>query len=187
MLLETPIGTRDLILRSIDPGYADGAYAVWMRDAEVTRFLEVRFDPPDEVALADFVVKMNDSDDNLLLGLFPRAELQRHIGNIKLGPIDKHHKAAPIGIAIGAKDCWGRGFATQAVAAVSDYAFDVLGLDRLEAGFYADNESSQRAFKRAGFVEEGRRRGRRLLDGVRTDEILMGRLRSSHPGVKDIR
>ena len=102
---------------------------------------------------------MNGSDDNLLLGLFPRAEPQRHIGNIKLGPIDQRHKSAPIGIAIGARDCWGKGFASQAVAALSDHAFAVLGLERVEAGFYADNEASQRAFKRAGFVEEGRRRG----------------------------
>jgi [ribosomal protein S5]-alanine N-acetyltransferase len=179
VLLETPIVTKDLILRSIDAGHAHGPYAAWMHDVEVTRFLEVRFAPPDAAALVAFITKMNDSDDNLLLGLFPRTEPQRHIGNIKLGPIDKRHNATPIGIAIGAKDCWNRGFATQAVTALSEYAFDVLDLDRLEAGFYADNESSQRAFKRAGFVEEGRRRGGRLLNGVRTDEILMGRLRSS--------
>jgi RimJ/RimL family protein N-acetyltransferase len=177
VLLETPIATRGLILRSLDAGHAHGPYASWMRDLEVTRFLEVRFAPPDEAALEDFIAKMNGSDDSLLLGIFSRTQPQRHIGNIKLGPIDQRHKAAAIGIAIGAKDCWGRGFATQAVAAVSAYAFDVLGLDRLEAGFYADNETSQRAFKRAGFVEEGRRRGARICDGARMDEVLMGRLR----------
>jgi [ribosomal protein S5]-alanine N-acetyltransferase len=179
VLTEKPITTKDLILRSLGAAHANGPYADWMRDPEVTRFLEVRFSPPDEAALEAFIVEMNGSQDNLLLGLFPRAAPQRHIGNIKLGPIDKRHKAAPIGIAIGAKDCWGRGFATQAVGALSDYAFDVLGLERLEAGFYADNEASQHAFRRAGFVLEGRRHGGRLLNGVRTDEILMSRLRSS--------
>jgi [ribosomal protein S5]-alanine N-acetyltransferase len=183
MFPNSPIETKGLILRSLDGGHAHGPYADWMRDPEVTRFLEVRFAPPDEAALAAFIARMNDSDDNLLLGLFPGAEPQRHIGNIKLGPIDERHKAAPIGIAIGVKECWGRGFATQAVAAMSEYAFDVLGLERLEAGFYAGNEASQRAFTRAGFVEEGRRRGGRLLDGVRTDEILMGRLRNSQPQI----
>ena len=177
MLLDTPIETKDLILRSLEAGHAQGPYAAWMRDPGVTRFLEVRFAPPNEVALAAFIIRMNGSDDNLLLGLFPREEPQRHIGNIKLGPIDKRHKSASIGIAIGAKDCWGRGYASQAVAALSEHAFAVLGLERLEAGFYADNETSQRAFKRAGFVEEGCRRGGRILDGMRMDEILMGRLR----------
>jgi [ribosomal protein S5]-alanine N-acetyltransferase len=179
VLLDRPIETKDLILRSLAANDAQGPYAAWMHDEEVTRFLEVRFSPPDEAALEAFIVEMNGSQDNLLLGLFARAQPQRHIGNIKLGPIDKRHKAAAIGIAIGAKDCWGRGFATQAVAALSDYAFDVLGLERLEAGFYADNEASQRAFRRAGFVLEGRRHGGRLLNGVRTDEILMGRVRRS--------
>jgi RimJ/RimL family protein N-acetyltransferase len=177
VLLAAPIETRDLILRSLDAGHAHGPYASWMRDPEVTRHLEVRFARPDEAALEDFIAKMNGSGDNLLLGIFPRTQPQRHIGNIKLGPLDKRHQAAAIGIAIGAKDCWGRGYATQAVAAISAYAFEVLGLDRLEAGFYAGNEASQRAFRRAGFVEEGRRRGARICDGIRVDEVLMGRLR----------
>jgi ribosomal-protein-alanine N-acetyltransferase len=181
VLIKVPIETKDLILRSLTPDHARGPYAYWMQDEQVTRFLEVRFAPPDATALAAFILRMNESEDNLLLGLFPRHEPQRHIGNIKLGPIDTRHKAAAIGIAIGAKDCWGRGFASQAVAALSDYAFDVLGLERVEAGFYAENEASQRAFQRAGFVHEGRRRGARLLNEVRTDEILMGRLRAYTP------
>jgi RimJ/RimL family protein N-acetyltransferase len=175
----TPIITKDLILRSLDVAHAHGAYAQWMLDPEVTRFLEVRFAPPDAAGLEAFIAKMNGSEDDLLLGLFPRTKPQRHIGNIKLGPINQRHRSAPIGIAIGAKDCWGRGFATQAVTALSDYAFDALGLERLEAGFYADNEASQRVFRHAGFVLEGRRRGGRLLNGIRTDEILMGRLRET--------
>ena len=177
MLLKTAIETKDLILRSIDASLARGPYAAWMRDPKITRHLEVRFAPPDELALATFITKMNASDDNLLLGLFPKSEPERHIGNIKLGPVDRRHKSAPIGIAIGASEFWGRGLATQAVAAVSDHAFTALGLDRVEAGFYADNVASQRAFLRAGFVEEGRRRGGRLCDGLRVDEVLMGRLR----------
>jgi ribosomal-protein-alanine N-acetyltransferase len=177
--LDAPLETSDLILRCIDKDRAHGPYAKWMQDPEVIRFLELRFAPPDAAALEAFIVGMNQSVDNLLLGLFPKAQPARHIGNIKLGPIDTRHKAAAIGILIGAKDCWGKGFARQAVAALSNYAFQVLALDRLDAGFYAENQASQRAFQRAGFVEEGRRRGGRILDGIRTDEILMGRLRNT--------
>ena len=177
MLLGNPIETTDLILRSLDAGFARGNYAGWMQDPAVTRYLEVRFDPPGARGLEAFIATMNASEDNLLLGLFPRAEPQRHIGNVKLGPINRHHNAAALGIAIGAREYWGRGLATQAIAAVSDHAFCVLGLDRLEAGFYAENLPSQRAFLRAGFVEEGRRRGARLCEGARMDEVLMGKTR----------
>ncbi len=178
MLLEAPIETPDLILRSLDASFARGPYAIWMRDPVVTRHLEVRFAPPDEAALAAYIERMNASAGDLLLGLFLRAEPERHIGNIKLGPINRHHLAAPIGIAIGATEFWGKGLATQAVSALADHAFVALGLERLEAGFYGPNQSSQRAFQRAGFVLEGCRRGARLCEGVRTDEVLMGRLRA---------
>lgn len=186
MLLKTPIETKELILRSLDPSAAHGPYAAWIRNPEVTRYLEVRFAAPDERALEAYVERMNSSEDNLLLGLFPKAEPQQHIGNVKLGPVDRRHGVAAIGIMIGATEFWGRGLAGQAVAATSDYAFGVLGLARVEASFYAANLSSQRAFRRAGFVEEGRRRGARLCDSVRTDEVLMGRLRHAPPaGAKE--
>jgi [ribosomal protein S5]-alanine N-acetyltransferase len=181
MLLETPIETEYLYLRSLDAGHARGPYEAWMRDPTVTRFLEVRFGPPNAVALETYIAKINASTDNLLLGLFPKTQPKRHIGNIKLGPISTHHRSAPIGIAIGAVEFWGRGLATQAVQALGYYALSVLGLDRLEAGFYAANESSQRAFRRAGFVDEGRRRGARVCEGVRMDEIVMGRLVGPRP------
>jgi [ribosomal protein S5]-alanine N-acetyltransferase len=148
-----------------------------MRDEDVTHYLEVRFAPPDAAALEAFIRKMNGSDDNLLLGLFPKRDPKRHIGNIKLGPIDRRHASAAIGIVIGAKEFWGKGLASQAVAAVAEYGFAALGLDRVEAGFYADNLASQAAFRHAGFVAEGSRLAARRCGGTRTDEIIMGRLR----------
>lgn len=178
MLLRKPIETADLILRSLDTRLARGPYAAWMRDPTVTRYLEVRFAPPDEQALESFIARMNASEDSLLLGIFPRAEPQRHIGNIKLGPIDRRHQVAALGIAIGEREYRGQGLATQAIAAVSDYAFAELELARVEAGFYADNLPSQRAFLRAGFSEEGRRPGARLCEGARMDEVLMGRVKN---------
>jgi RimJ/RimL family protein N-acetyltransferase len=147
-----------------------------MRDPVVIRFLEARFMPSDARALKTYIATMNASTDSLLLGLFAKAKPERHIGNIKLGPINKHHRSASIGIVIGAVEFWGKGLATQAIQALAEYAFSVLRLERLEAGFYATNESSQRAFRRAGFFDEGRRRGARFCEGGRMDEIVMGRL-----------
>jgi [ribosomal protein S5]-alanine N-acetyltransferase len=177
--LAVPLRTTHLILRSLDVSHARGAYRGWMCDEDVTRYLEVRFAPPDVAALERFIGRMNDSTDNLLLGLFPATDPERHIGNIKLGPIDSRHAVAAIGVLIGAKDFWGRGLAGEAVAAVAELGFSDFGLERVEAGFYAENVASQRAFKRAGFVEEGRRLGARRSGDARTDEIVMGRLRDT--------
>jgi ribosomal-protein-alanine N-acetyltransferase len=178
MLPGAPLETRDLILRPLEVGHAHGPYAAWLHDAEVSQFLETRFNPPDEAALEAYIVSMNASPDNLLLGMFLRTGQETHVGNIKIGPIDWCHHTASIGILI-AREHWGKGFAVQSIEALSNHAFTELDLERLDAGCYAANKGSRRAFLKAGFVEEGCRRSarRRGGDGARMDEILMGRLR----------
>ena len=55
-------------------------------DPEITRYLEVALQKNDVTTLVGFIKNNNTSDDNLLLGLFPKSEPRRHIGNITLGP-----------------------------------------------------------------------------------------------------
>ena len=93
--------------------------------------------------------------------------------------------AVAIGVLIGAKDYWGKGLAGESVAAVAELGFSDFGLERFEAGFYADNVASQHAFKRAGFVEEGRLIAARRIGDTRTDEIVMARLRAGARPDKD--
>lgn len=180
MLMTKSIDTSDLSLRQLEPHDAFGPYSLWMTDEHVTRYLESRFRTWDARSLSAYISEMCRSDDCLLLGIFHLrygVSPDVHIGNVKIGPLNMNHRKATIGVMIGDRGYWGSGFATQAVRAVSDYAFDVLALDRLEASFYADNVASMKAFSRAGFVEEGRLRGGRALGASRSDEVLMGLLR----------
>jgi len=47
--------------------------------------------------------------------------------------------------------CWGRGLATEAATAVRDFAFEVLGLDRLTSGHAFDNPNSGHVLEKLGF------------------------------------
>jgi RimJ/RimL family protein N-acetyltransferase len=98
----------------------------------------------------------------------------RHIGNIKVGPIHPHHQLADVSLLIGAQDCWGHGFATEAIRGTSVYAFEQLGVLKLSASMYAPNEGSMHAFVKAGYQEEGRRRRHYDLNGERCDLIELG-------------
>jgi len=49
----------------------------------------------------------------------------------------------------------GRGFATEAGAALVDFAFDVLGAEKIEAGHVAGNQPSRRVLEKLGMQEEG--------------------------------
>ena len=170
--------TPRLQLRSLTAADIAGPYVDWLADPEVTRFLEVRFAPPDRDGLLAYVRRMNDSRTELLLGIFS-SETRAHIGNIRLGPIDRHHLRTTIGIMIGDRSCWGRGYATEAIAKLSEFAFAEFALFKLTAGFYAPNERSVRAFEKAGFQVETIRHAHALFEGKRIDILEMARFRDA--------
>jgi ribosomal-protein-alanine N-acetyltransferase len=100
----------------------------------------------------------------------------RHIGNIKLGPVDWLHRVGDLGLIIEERGCWGKDYAFEAISL--EYAFGQLNLRKVTAGCYALNQGSIEAFQKAGFVIEGVRRQNYHCDGNYDDGILLGMLRS---------
>jgi ribosomal-protein-alanine N-acetyltransferase len=179
MIIESPLVEPNISLRVLSRGDVTNRYLSWLSDPEVLRYLELRFSPPQTlVDLDSFVNTVNASNNSLMLGIFLNSD-KIHIGNIKLGPIDRNHSTGDIGLLIGDRVHWGKGFASKAIKLLSDYAFEELGLIKLTAGCYGSNEGSRRAFLNVGFVEEGRRIAQHCLDGHREDAVLLGKVNPS--------
>jgi [ribosomal protein S5]-alanine N-acetyltransferase len=183
---EAIVGER-LYLRSLVESDANECYLSWLLDPSVTQFLEIRFaSPVSLLQLREFVGKATESNDSLLLGIFLTAD-DRHIGNIKLGPVDWHHQAAEIGLLIGDRTQWGLGHASAAIRLVVQYAFQVLKLAKLTAGCYAENAGSMKAFINAGFAQEGRRLLQWQVGTQRQDGILLGMINPSFLDTQDVK
>ncbi len=165
-------GTR-LYLRDVLLSDVNQSYLRWMNDPEVNQYLESRFSTHSIESLTEFVRSMQHSRDNVFLAMV-LSPGDRHIGNIKLGPINPVHKFGTVGLLIGEKDCWGAGYATEAITLLKNLAFEQLELRRLTAGCYGNNEASAKAFLKAGFQVEGRRPGQFYCDGKFVDQILLG-------------
>ena len=99
------------------------------------------------------------------------------IGNIVLIGVDVAHRRAELGIAIGEKGDWGRGYGTDAIRVVLRFAFEVLKLRRVELITDVDNERGIRAYEKCGFVREGLLRAKRLRYGEPLDMLIMAVLR----------
>ena len=162
-----------LHLREVRPSDVNENYYRWMNDPEVICYLESRFYPNSTDALRDYVNQKIGDRDNVFLAIVLK-EGERHIGNIKLGPINWIHRFADVGLLIGEKDCWSKGYATEAIRLVVDYAFGTLNLHKLTAGCYDVNTGSVRAFLKAGFTQEGIRKSHFYYNGRYLDEILLG-------------
>jgi ribosomal-protein-alanine N-acetyltransferase len=100
------------------------------------------------------------------------------IGGIGLELLtDVHRFTAEIGYWLG-EPFWGRGIATIAATAVTDYAFATLELRRLQALAFEWNPASARVLEKAGYTLEGRLRKSIMKDGRVGDALLYARLRS---------
>ena len=75
------------------------------------------------------------------------------------------------------EELWGRGIATRAAAAMSDWAFENYGLTRVFAMAFAHNAASIRVLEKAGFEREALLRRSAIKNGVVLDQILFAKVR----------
>jgi RimJ/RimL family protein N-acetyltransferase len=100
------------------------------------------------------------------------------IGSCGFHDIDWRCRSGEIGISIGDKRYWNKGFGTQAVRLLVNYGFNTLNLNRIALDVYENNPRAIRAYEKVGFVHEGRKRQAMFKNGQYMDILLMSLLRS---------
>lgn len=167
------LSSERIYLREVRQSDVNERYYSWLNDPEIYQYLETRFVPRSLENIADFVKKM-DAKENEPFFAICLKENGLHIGNIKLGPINWHHRNADISLFVGDKECWGKGFATEAIRTITDYGFRMLNLNKLKAGCYDINQGSAKAFEKCGYQREGLLRSHVISSGRCHDVILLG-------------
>jgi ribosomal-protein-alanine N-acetyltransferase len=165
-------------LRTLTEADCTEWYVESLNDPNVNRFLETRHVRQTHETVLTFVSTVNSREDEFLFGIFLKPD-DRHIGNIKVGPINRHHGVGDVSLWIGDKSCWGKGYATEAIVAISKYAFSTLGISKLSASMYEPNAASYRAFIKAGYQYEGSRKAHYSFEGGRVDLLLTGATRDA--------
>jgi len=87
------------------------------------------------------------------------------------------HSEVWVGIGIGEREYWGKGYGTDTMRLCVQYSFMELGAQRVSLGLHEYNPRALRAYEKAGFQLEGRTRKDILREGRYTDTIWMGILR----------
>lgn len=98
---------------------------------------------------------------------------QQLIGSLGLKGIDAKCGTAELGILIGEKSAWGKGYGPEAMILLVDYAFTLLNLRSIYLKYWEFNPRARGAYLRAGFKEAGRLRSRVEVAGRRWDELYM--------------
>ena len=167
---------KKVYLRPLEAADLDGPYLEWLNDPEVTRFMETGFVPTTPEILRHYYEAVTRNPDNVMLAIVDIAT-DRHIGNVKLGPIHRIHHRADLGIMIGDKEHWGSGAGREAVELMLQYGFERLNLHKITLGVYADHHHAVRLYEGLGFKIEGTRLEHLFRDGAYRDMHVMGLLR----------
>ena len=156
-----------------------GRYSAWMNDPEVTCYIESGIFPSTSEDLEKFFRDVTGSRNQVIMAVADK-KTHRHIGNVKLGPIDWVHRRSHFGILIGEKDFWGKGVGAEVTRLIVEYAFKRLNLNRVDLGVYAEHQSAVRCYEGVGFKIEGRLRQDLFHHGQYKDRLWMGLLRSDY-------
>ena len=155
--------------------------AGWTRDSEFSHLLETGA-PEMWTAQVAKVQLADEQDDEKSKGkrfsfVIRTLADDRLIGFVDLEVNHWSQREGWLGIGIGRREDWGKGYGTDAMRVLARYSFAELSLERLSLTVFAYNERAVRSYLKAGFSVEGRQRERLRRGARRYDMIFMGILR----------
>ena len=141
-----------------------------MNDLEVHKYTEQKYTKHSLINIRKFVKEKNKSKNEFLYGIFlKKNNLNTHIGNIKLGPINFIHKTGEISYFIGEKELWGKNYATLAIKEMTKIA-KKKGLKKIKASAIVINEGSKKILIKNNFKLVGIFKSELIYKNKRYDE-----------------
>lgn len=164
-------------LRPIDLGDA-ARYVAWFNDREVTRHLQMRY-PLSLLAEEGWIREQYGRPMAYGSGGNYAIETKDgvHLGGVGFHYVNPENRKATLGITIGDKRYWSKGYGTDAMLTLLRFGFDEMNLHRIDLSVDEDNARAIACYRKCGFVEEGRLRHHRYAHGGYRDQLWMGLLR----------
>ena len=160
---------KKIVLRALEP--SDCALLLEMiNDPETEKMLGGSSFPVSEAAQAKWIADQQGKNDVLRCIAADQADPAKGVGTVILSDIDRKNGVAQVHIKLAA-DCRGKGYGTDALKTVVDYAFRQMRLHCVYAHVLDYNDASQKLFEKCGFRKEGRLRARAYKDGAYVDAI----------------
>jgi len=161
------------------------AFRRWYADPEIARLARYQQAPMRPEEIDRFFAARVVGPEALAMAVHERST-DRLIGTCAFSQLDGDNGSALFHITIGESDAWGRGYGTEATQLMVDHAFGTLGLHRIALFVFEFNERAIRAYRRVGFVVEGRSRESVWRDGRWWDELAMSILDSDWRRAREV-
>jgi len=155
-------------------------YHKWRNDVEVMHSTNPSLDVYPMEETKDFV-------DHVILGthagksyIMVEKGKESPIGIVSLINIDYKNRNAECIIDIGEKEYWGKGYGSEGLKLLLDYAFYEMNLHRVYLKVFSFNDKAISLYNKIGFIQEGSSRQSLFRDGTWYDIIHMGILQNEY-------
>jgi len=158
-------------LRPLEPNDVELLYK-WENNMEIWELSNTR-SPFSKHILSQYIANSaKDIYETKQLRLIIQNEKSEPVGAVDLFDFEPYHLRAGVGILVHNKNNRNKGFASDALMALSGYSLSVLGLKQLYANIAADNDQSVHLFEKCGFEKSGTKKDwLKTVDGWK-DEYL---------------
>lgn len=154
-------------------------FVEWLSDPEVRQFITVNIPLSLEEEEQWYEQMLKQPKPERPFAIEVREEDGwRLIGNITLFGLNWVNRSAEIGILIGDKRFWNRGYGREAMLLMVQHAFETLNLNRVYLRVDVENIRGIKSYERVGFVKEGVLRQANYRNGKYSDMVVMSVLRS---------
>lgn len=143
-----------IYLRELRESDLEGNWYAWFNDAEVTVYQNKNIFPNTREKQRFYYDYLATSKSDVVFAVVDQSTNQ-HIGNVGLHHIDWVHRSAELGVVLGERAFWGKGYGKQSWSLITQYGFETLNLHRIYAVVMKGNVSSQKCAEAAGFKREG--------------------------------
>ncbi len=137
-----------LIYTRVSSDHVSEAYVGWINDPDVNKYLETRGNYTLDM-LKVYIEELYAKE--VYFWAIHLKSTDKHIGNIKIDPIDFKNGSGEYGILVGDKASWGKGYAKEATIRIIKYCFEELGLTKITLGVVEDNAAAVNLYKKLGF------------------------------------
>ncbi|MBN2564013.1 MAG: GNAT family N-acetyltransferase [Phycisphaerae bacterium] len=163
------IETPRLRIISFTGAFLSSRYVDWLNDAEVTQFSEQRHRKHTLETCRAYMTSFEGSP-NFFWAILRKQGDPAHIGNIN-AYVDERNSLADVGILVGEKDTWGKGFGGEAWLGVCDFLLRIRAVRKVTAGTLDVNRGMLAIMQRVGMLEDGCRHRHYLWNGQEIDVI----------------
>lgn len=138
-----------LILKPLSLEHLSNTYVSWMNDSEVNKYL---------VSGGNYTLKELETylklqeEKDIFFWAIHLKKSNKHIGNIKIDPINVSRNSGEYGVMMGDKTEWNKGYAKEASLLVINYCFNELKLSAITLGVVKENLNAVNLYYKIGFV-----------------------------------